>query len=104
MSIATHEQRREPRFHIRVPVRIDAGAGVAQNISAGGVYIETDLAHELGSLVTVALEYTAGGRTHQLQCEGKVVRVDPSSDRVGVAARLVSPFFAGTESVTLPAG
>ena len=43
--------------------------------------------------MNLTVEYTLQGRKRYLLCEGKVVRVEQQGGRVGVAARLVAPFF-----------
>jgi hypothetical protein len=86
-----------------MPVRIDGIAGETHNISAHGVYFETDVQQRVGALVNFTLEFTLYGRRHRLLCEGKVVRVERNGGRIGVAARLVAPFFEGTEETELPA-
>jgi hypothetical protein len=99
--IATREQRAATRFDASLPVSIDGATGETHNISAHGVYFETDVQRRPGELVNFSLEYTLHGRRHRLLCEGKVVRVDRHGGRVGVATRLVAPFFEATEEVSL---
>jgi hypothetical protein len=91
------DQRNAIRFDTAMPVRIEGAAGQTQNISANGVYFETDVAQQVGALVNFTVEFTLYGRRHRLLCEGKVVRIDQHGDRIGVAARLVAPFFDGFE-------
>jgi hypothetical protein len=93
----TSDQRNAIRFDTALPVHIGGAAGNTQNISAHGVYFETDVEQRVGALVNFTLEFTLYGRQHQLLCEGKVVRVEQHGDRIGVAARLVAPFFDGLE-------
>ncbi|RYF17145.1 MAG: PilZ domain-containing protein [Comamonadaceae bacterium] len=90
---AAREQRRADRFDTGLPVSIEGASGQTHNVSAQGIYFETDSRQELGSLVNFTVEFTLYGHKHRLLCEGKVVRVEPRGDRVGVAARLVAPFF-----------
>jgi len=52
-----------------------------------------------GALGNFSVEYTLQGRKHRLTCEGKVVRVETQDGKVGVAARLIGPFFEGEEEV-----
>jgi acyl-coenzyme A thioesterase PaaI-like protein len=97
------EQRAAVRFDTHLPIRIDGAHGVAHNISNTGIYFETDVQQSPGQLVNVMVEYTLQGRKRQLVCEGKVLRVHRQDGRVGVAARLLSPFFAqgrGTAAAT----
>jgi hypothetical protein len=88
------EQRTAVRFDTHLPIRIDGAHGVAHNISNTGIYFETDVQQVPGQLVNVLVEYQAQGRKRQLQCEGQVLRIVREDGRVGVAARLLSPFFA----------
>ena len=100
MQPAASDQRAAVRFDTEMPVRIDGAEGIARNISSTGIYFETDVRQELGALVNLTIEFSLHGQRQRLQCEGKVVRVDARDGRVGVAARLLAPFFAepGTES------
>lgn len=99
MAPGDSELRNSVRFDTTMPVRIDGVDGETQNISAHGVYFETDVRQEIGALVNFTIEFTLYGQRHQLLCEGKVVRVQPREGRIGVAARLVTPFFAEPEIV-----
>lgn len=92
------DSRAAVRFDTAMPVRMQDSAGETHNISAHGIYFETDVEQRIGSLVTFTVEYTLYGQKHRLLCEGKVVRVDAQGGRVGVAARLVAPFFAEDDS------
>jgi hypothetical protein len=94
-------QRGAERFDIVLPVRIEGVRGTTQNISAHGVYFETDVPPPLGALLNFTVEFTLYGRRQSLLCEGKVVRIDPLAGRFGVAARLVAPFFDGEEVVAI---
>ena len=87
------DQRTAVRFDTGLPVQIEGSAGQTQNISAQGVYFETDVLQRVGSLVNFTVEFTLQGRKQRLLCEGKVVRVDVHDGRVGVAARLLAPIF-----------
>jgi hypothetical protein len=89
----SRDQRVAPRFDATLPVTVAGMPGETHNISAQGVYFETDAQQRVGALVNFTVEYTLLGRKHRLLCEGKVVRVEPQGGRVGVAARLVAPFF-----------
>ena len=86
-------QRVTERFDATLPVTVAGMPGETHNISAHGVYFETDALQRVGALVNFTVEYTLLGRKHRLLCEGKVLRVEKQGNRVGVAARLVAPFF-----------
>jgi hypothetical protein len=95
------DQRTDVRFDTALPVRIDGAHGRTYNISEHGIYFETDVPQEMGALVNFTLEFNMYGQRHHLLCEAKVVRVEEHGTRVGVAARLLAPFFAGAETLEL---
>ncbi|HEY8361066.1 MAG TPA: PilZ domain-containing protein [Ramlibacter sp.] len=97
------DHRSAVRFDTDLPVRIDGAHGRTFNISTQGIYFETDVPQELGSLVNFTLEFNLYGQTHHLLCEAKVVRVEEQGTRIGVGARLLAPFFAGEETLELAA-
>jgi hypothetical protein len=100
-SPAAQDQRSAVRFDKTMPVRIDGAHGETLNISAHGVYFETDIPQQPGALVNFTVEFQMRGRTHRILCEGKVVRVEQQGTRIGVAARLVAPFFDESEEIAL---
>lgn len=85
--------RAEERFDTQLPVRINGAPGEAHNISAHGIFLETDVRQEVGALVNFTVEFMLYGRPQRLLCEGKVVRVDEQDGRVRIAARLLAPLF-----------
>jgi hypothetical protein len=97
------DQRTAARFDTAMPVRMEGRSGETHNISAQGIYFETDVHQRIGSLVNFTVEYTLYGQKHRLLCEGKVIRVEDHGNRVGIAARMVAPFFAGEETVEVSA-
>lgn len=99
------DKRTAERFDAVMPVTVAGSEGVTQNISAHGVYFESEVEPALGSLVNFTVEYALYGRKHRLLCEGKVVRVDRGEGRrVRVAARLVAPFFEEGDASTQQPG
>ena len=95
------EQLASMRFDTGLPVTMDGAAGRTRNLSAHGIYLETAVQRRVGTLVDLTVEFTAHGRKQRLRCEGKVVRVEPRGERIGIAARLVAPLFGPGETVRL---
>jgi PilZ domain len=91
--IRIRDKRAAERFDATMPVVVAGAPGLTHNISAQGVYFETDAEQRVGALVNFTIEYSLYGRKRRLLCEGKVVRVEKQNGRIGVAARLVAPFF-----------
>ena len=92
-----HDHREAARFDTALEVKVEGLSGEARNISATGVYFETDLELPLGSLVNLNVQFTSGGRMHLVACEGRVVRVTHADGHHGVGAQLLTPFFSGED-------
>jgi hypothetical protein len=104
-SATQTDHRAAARFDTAMAVDVAGRKAQAQNISATGVYFETDVAMPLGALVNLSVEFTHGGRKHWIVCEGKVVRVTGANGQHGIGAELVTPFFCAEEEkiTALPA-
>ncbi len=84
------------RHAIRLPVQLARGSGLTRDMSAGGVYFLTDQVYPLDSQVDLTLVFgaTPPEPPIQVQCRARVVRVEPRSDGVGIAAAITSLSFA----------
>jgi len=84
------------RHAIRLPVQLARGSGLTRDVSAGGVYFLTDQAYPLDSQLDLTLVFgaTLPESPIQVQCRARVVRVEPRSDGVGIAAAIKSLSFA----------
>ena len=73
------------------PVQLERGTGVTQNVSASGVFFETNEDHAAGSEINFAIELDGpGGEKLMLRCRGEIVRVERRDGKLGVAAKIVS--------------
>ena len=88
------DHRAAARFDTAMTVDVGGRKAEAQNISATGLYFETDVEMPLGALVDLSVQFTHSGRKHWIACEGKVVRVTQMDGHHGVGAQLVTPFFS----------
>jgi hypothetical protein len=83
-----HEKRRSRRHPLYVPVFFEAGQGRTRDMSALGIYFETDAPVEIGPLrFSIALD-TAAPDTSLVWCEGEVVRIEETPRGRGVAAQI----------------
>ena len=96
-----HEIEKKPtrnarRYAVALPVDLARGSGLTRDVSAGGVYFVTDQAYPLDSQVDLTLLFgaTPPEPAIQVQCHARVVRVEPRSDHVGIAAAITSLSFA----------
>ena len=81
------------RFDTALPVEINDMQGLTRNISATGIYFESQVAQEPGSPVHFTVEVSVRGEKLKLDCEGEVVRINRKEGLLGIAAKLKSAFF-----------
>ena len=96
-------ERGADRFATELSVAIGSIQGLARNVSATGIYfeteIETELAQQPGSRVHFTVEVNVRGKKLKLLCEGEVVRVGRNDGVLGVAAKLANSFFSEAAEV-----
>jgi hypothetical protein len=93
------EQPRAPRVAAPLPVGLRRGNGVMRDVSASGIFFETDSVYSVGNVIEVRLDLdTPWGRV-MVRSKGRIVRIEPHDDRVGVAVR-----FVDTDKDTVSAG
>jgi hypothetical protein len=93
----TADHREAVRFETVLPLEMEGIAGFTRDVSATGIYFETAALQEIGPIVSFIMRYRLGGQVHELECDARVVRVEAQGDRVGIAARLMAPFFVGAD-------
>ncbi|RYY59987.1 MAG: PilZ domain-containing protein [Comamonadaceae bacterium] len=86
-------QRSAERFGVAMPITMEGEECACQDLSATGVLLEAERARELGSTVTLSLQYQAEGRAFTVDCRGQVVRVERHGDNFNIAVRLDEPLF-----------
>jgi len=92
-------ERRALRFDTVLPVKMGTFDGLARNLSATGIYFETEAAPALGSHVCFAVELTVRGQKLELMCDGKVLRIDYRNGVQGLAAKFDNSFFPNPAEV-----
>jgi hypothetical protein len=83
------ERRRGQRFKLALPVQLKNGTGITRDISTSGIFFETESAHSIGDMIRLFLNF----EHETLQCEGRVVRVEPRDGQFGVAVEVTSYVF-----------
>lgn len=76
---------------MKVPVSLPGGlTGVTRDISASGIYFETDIEPPGESPLAFSVEFKNDvGIGMTLRCRGQVLRVEHQGNCVGVAARIL---------------
>ena len=83
-------ETRARRIRWTAPVDLGSAVGTVRDISASGIYFETDARFPLLSpVLRLEIELDAPNGKVALTCLGEVVRVEPRNKRVGVAVRLI---------------
>lgn len=83
------EKRREKRVSASLPVDVGGAPGVARDVSASGMFFETDAVLSVGRPIDVALDLDTPWGKVIFKCTGKVVRLEPHDRKVGVAVRFI---------------
>ena len=83
------QPRKEDRVRERLSVKVlnDDRKGVTRDLSPSGVFFETDKQYEVGSIITMTVDFERPQGT-RLRCVGTIVRVEDHGARVGVAIRM----------------
>jgi hypothetical protein len=85
----TIDLRREERISAVLPVLFLGGKGVTRNVSASGMFVETDCSLPLGEEVDliVLFDHHAGGPL-RVKCAATIVRAEESEGSRGVGAAI----------------
>jgi hypothetical protein len=89
VDLRERNKRREERVSTALPVDLGTATGITRDVSASGVFLETDATYALGNEISFAVELDMPGGRMMLRCEGEIVRIEPRGARVGVAVKIV---------------
>ncbi|MBV5298732.1 MAG: PilZ domain-containing protein [Rhodoferax sp.] len=76
-----------------MPIELNGVQGLTRNISATGIYFESQVDQKPGSVVQFIVEVDVQGEKLKMVCKGEVVRVDHKDGVVGIAVKLANSFF-----------
>ena len=83
------ERRKGERYKLALAVQLNDGIGTTRDISTSGIFFETESAYAIGDTIRLFLNF----EHETLQCEARVVRVEPRNGQFGVAVELTSYVF-----------
>ena len=83
------EKRRKERVFTALPVNLAGASGVTRDVSASGIFFETDASYTLGNLVSFTVEFNTPGGKMLLKCRGDIVRIEPRGTQIGVAVKII---------------
>ena len=89
------ENRGSPRYEVALPVEVGCEKCTSRDVSTSGIFFETDKSFSPGQPIefTIVLEHVDPAHPVRLKCLGKIVRVDESGQKIGVAAAISSYSF-----------
>lgn len=87
------ERREAGRFDMPILVFLDEGAGRTRNLSATGVYFETDhCCNQVDDLVSFSFFFDESGNEQSwiLRCSGKIIRTESlKAGGIGIAVNIL---------------
>jgi hypothetical protein len=72
-----------------LPVHLGRTSGITRDVSASGMFFETDASLNLGSSISFNVKFAAPAGNMMLKCHGEIVRIEPSGTRMGVAVKII---------------
>jgi hypothetical protein len=90
---SVESKRLADRFDSLLPIELNGKQGLTKNISATGVFFETQTDQVPGSTVQFVVEVDVQGQKLKMVCKGEVVRVDHKDGVMGIAVKLAHSFF-----------
>ncbi|POA19880.1 MULTISPECIES: PilZ domain-containing protein [unclassified Pseudomonas] len=83
--------RTEPREQVTLSLQLTGGSeGVTRDISASGLYFETDSEQQVGSLIDFEIELDTPGGPMKFKAQGQIVRIEPQGGRTGAGVKLLA--------------
>ena len=88
------EQRAAQRFGLALRLTVEGGEGATHDLSATGLYFQSDRGYVVGERIELVLEFPGAKRVYPLTCEAQVVRVTAAGEGFNIAVRLLTPLFS----------
>jgi len=84
------ENRIEPRERIALPLNLEnGGQAMTRDISASGLFFETDREQRVGGLIEFEIEFDRVGGLMKLKAQGQIVRIEPRAGKTGAALKFL---------------
>ena len=90
--------RKEARIDAALPVDLGNASGVTRNVSATGLYLETDASYAPGSDIRFEMELESPAGVIAVRCSGRIVRIEPLGKKVGVAVKITESVMAAKKA------
>lgn len=93
-------KRVERRVSASLPVTLENvpdAVAVTRDVSASGIFFETDATLEIDSLVNLEIEIETSGGRRVLKCQGAIVRLEKVENRLGCGVKILSSLLVHPE-------
>lgn len=80
-------RRRQERLGAALRVKLGTVSGVTRDLSASGVFFETDAAYHRGSRIHFEIDLDTPWGKVVCDCDGRIVRVERRDGSVGIAVQ-----------------
>ena len=92
------EHRTEPREPVNLPLQLGSGvSAVTRDISASGLFFETDSEQRVGNLINFEINLDTPGGPLKLKALGQIVRIESQGSRTGVGVKLLESRLEAVE-------
>jgi len=81
------DKRRQQRLGARLRVKLGQAKGTTRDVSASGVFFQTEAAYRKGSRIHFEINLDTPWGRAICDCDGKIVRVERRDGSVGIAVR-----------------
>ena len=90
-NCATDEknERNEERLRVSLPVELSNANYVTHDVSASGVFIESDAPLKIGEHIDFSILIGSKSGKLKLNCHGKIVRADVENGKTGFAIKFI---------------
>ena len=96
-------KRVQERINAALPVFLGDARGITRDVSASGVFFETNASLGIGSSIEFSVEFDSpNGSKMVLRCSGDIVRREVREDRVGVAVKIVESKMELAPVISVP--
>lgn len=93
-------QRKEERIVTSVPVDLGESSGITRDVSASGIFFETDASYSPGRVINFKVKLDTPSGKMKLRCWGSVVRVEPRNGKTGVAVHITESVMEASKEST----
>jgi PilZ domain. len=90
-------RRAAERVKVKLPVALDKATGLTRDVSASGIYFETQTPLAENSEVDFAIALDSPAGKLRLKCKGYIVRVESRGRKTGVAVKIADSWLEAVD-------